>query len=262
MHAHAHHTGQLAHASVLDLDGEVFGSQLAEVLEWGTTDLAPRTVVDLGAGTGTGTRALVCRFPQAEVVAVDSSEDLLAHLRASYDGPRVRTVLADLDATWPAGVADVDLIWTASALHHLADPDRVLAQAHAALAPGGVLLAVEIAALPQFLPEGYGDGLEDRLQGAMVAAGWNAHPDWRPHLERAGFAVEVRSVAGAVEPRPAGTAPYAQAWLGRVRHGLAERLDRADLDRLDLLLGDGPDGLRRRGDLEARGARTAWLARA
>jgi SAM-dependent methyltransferase len=261
MHEHAHHTGHLAHASVLDLDAEVFGPQLEDVLVWGTAGLSPRTVADLGAGTGTGTRALVRRFPDAEIVAVDNSEDLLAHLRASYDGARVRTVLADLDAAWPDAVADVDLIWTASALHHLGEPARVLAEAHAALAPGGVLVAVEIAELPQFLPVGYGEGLEGRLQEAMAASGWNHHPDWRPHLEAVGFTVEHRQVGGAVEPLPSATATYAQAWLSRVRHGLAEALTPADRDRLDVLLGDGPEGLRHRDDLVARGARSAWLAR-
>lgn len=264
-HHHRHDQQQLAHGEVLDLDAEVLGSHLEAVLDWAAADHEPRVVADLGAGTGTGTGLLARRFPAATIVAVDRSEELLAHLPshlpASYDAGRVRVVTADLDAGWPAGVEGVDLVWTASALHHLADPGRLLREARAALAPGGVLVSVEIEELPQFLPVGFGDGLEDRLRGAMVASGWNHHPDWRPDLEAAGFTVEERVVGGTVEPVPAATARYARAWLGRVRHGLADALTAADRDLLDVLLGNGAEGFGQRTDLTVRGARKAWLAR-
>ncbi|WP_244929097.1 class I SAM-dependent methyltransferase [Nocardioides sp. W7] len=263
-HHHEHHDD--GHATVLDLDGEVLGSHLQEVLDWATAGLEPRVVADLGAGTGTGTRLLARRFPEATIVAVDRSEQHLAHLRtqlsASYDAGRLRTVSADLDAGWPAAADGAELVWTASALHHLADPARLLREAHAALAPGGVLVAVEIAELPRFLPAEVGDGLEERLQEVLAAAGWNTHPDWRPVLELAGFSVEHRVLGGRVEPLPASAAAYAQTWLGRVRHGLGDALAEADRDLLDQLLGDGPDGLRHRGDLTVRGSRSVWLARA
>jgi hypothetical protein len=95
----------------------------------------------------------------------------------------------------------------------------------------------------------------------MAAGGWNRQHDWQADLEAAGFAVERRMFAGAVDPVPPATATYAQAWLGRVRHGLSNALTAADRDLLDTLLGDGPEGLRRRADLTVRGARVAWLAR-
>lgn len=256
---HQHHDH--VHGTVLDLDGEVLGSHLEAVLDWAATGPSPTLVADLGAGTGTGTRLLARRFPEAAIVAVDRSEEHLAHLRASYDGGRLRTVTADLDAGWPAEATGAELVWTASALHHLTQPGRLLREARAGLAPGGVLVAVEIAELPRFLPAEVGDGLEDRLQETMAAAGWNHHPDWRPHLEDAGFTVEHRVLGGTVEPLPPATATYAQIWLGRVRHGLADRLAPGDATILDLLLGDGPDGLRHRADLTVRGSRSAWLAR-
>lgn len=256
-HSHADHV----HSAVLDLDGEVLAGHLEAILDWAADGLAPALVADLGAGTGTGTRLLARRFPEAALVAIDQSDEMLDHLRASYDGDRLGTVTADLDAGWPAAATGADLVWTASALHHLTDPARLLREAHAALAPGAVLVAVEIAELPQFLPVGFGAGLEDRLRDAMAAAGWNRHDDWRPAIEAAGFDVEHRVVGGAVEPLPPATASYAQAWLGRVRHGLGDALATVDRDLLDLVLGDGPEGLRRRPDLTVRGARAAWLAR-
>jgi SAM-dependent methyltransferase len=262
-HPRQHHDS--SHAAVLDLDGEVLASHLEAILDWAAAGLAPAVVADLGAGTGTGTRLLARRFPGATIVAVDQSASLLGHLRAhlppSYDPSRLRTVAADLDAGWPAEATGADLVWTASALHHLTQPARLLREAHAALAPGAVLVAVEIAELPRFLPTGFGDGLEDRLRDAMAAAGWNRRHDWQADLEAAGFTVERRGFAGAVDPVPPATAAYAQTWLGRVRHGLGDALTAADRALLDELLGDGPEGLRRRKGLTVRGARVAWLAR-
>lgn len=180
---------------------------------------------------------------------------------SSFDAGRLQTVVADLDAGWPVEATGADLVWTASALHHLTEPARLLREAHAALVPGAVLVAVEIAELPRFLPIGFGEGLEDRLRDVMAAAGWNRHHDWQAQLEAAGFTVERRVFAGAVDQVLPATPTYAQTWLGRVRRGVGDALLASDRDLLDELLGDGPQGLRRRADLTVRGARVAWLAR-
>ncbi|MEU6034278.1 hypothetical protein ABZ801_02605 [Actinomadura sp. NPDC047616] len=44
----------------------------------------------------------------------------------------------------------------ASSLYHVADPDRMLGDVHAALRPGGLLVVIEMDALPRFLPDGAG----------------------------------------------------------------------------------------------------------
>jgi SAM-dependent methyltransferase len=72
-----------AMAELLDLDGEVLHSYLSEVVAWIhelAADRPPRRILDLGSGTGTGTFALLERFAQADVVAVDVSQQLLDHL--------------------------------------------------------------------------------------------------------------------------------------------------------------------------------------
>lgn len=266
--AHDHESGL---ADLLDLDAEVLGSSLDELTGWaaGHARGAPRTVLDVGAGTGTGSVALARRFPAAEVVALDRSAAMLERVRAAARrhglGDRVRVVQADLDLAWP-GIGPVDLAWASSALHELADPDRVLRDLHAALGPGGLLVVVEMDALPRFLPDDIGPGrpgLELRCHEALARAGWNAHPDWRPHLERAGFRPAAqRTVTASAEPAPPSTGRYARAYLRRVRSALDTRLDPADLAALDRLLDDDhPHGLLRRTDLTARSSRTAWAAR-
>ncbi|MFZ0216081.1 MAG: class I SAM-dependent methyltransferase, partial [Candidatus Dormiibacterota bacterium] len=89
---HPHHLGdgQVHHdeaglADLLDLDAEVLGPYLDAVTGWVGQQLPgePRTVVDVGAGTGAGSLALARRFPAAAVVAIDRSGLMLERLRAA-----------------------------------------------------------------------------------------------------------------------------------------------------------------------------------
>jgi SAM-dependent methyltransferase len=268
-------------AEVLDLDAEVLAGFLDDVTAQAAqlADGPVRRVVDLGAGTGAGTLALLRRFPGAHVDAVDSSAELLARLeaRAAALGlaGQVRTVLADLDAGWPdpggSGAEGPDLVWASSSLHHLADPARVLAAVAGALRPGGLLVVVELSAFPRFLPEDAGvgrPGLEERLHAALDAQRAEELPhlgaDWGPRLTAAGLAVVAeREVAiELAEPLPVAVGRYAQASLRRLRDGVADRLAADDRAALGALVdGSGPGSLLRRGDLTVRTARSVWIAR-
>ncbi|MFF0813937.1 class I SAM-dependent methyltransferase [Rhodococcus sp. NPDC003318] len=271
-HSHHHHAaGEGDHAALLDLDAEALGPFLDEVTAWVATHVPaePRTVADVGAGTGTGTLALARRFGAADIVAIDRSAPMLARVRAAASGAgaggRLRTVHADLDEAWPE-VGALDVVWAALFLHEAADPDRLLRDVHAALNPGGVLAVVEMDSFPRFLPDdiGFGrPGLESRCHAILERENWNAHPDWREHLDRAGFDVaEVRVFPTGGHPAPDATRRYARHWLGRTRDFLADKLAADDLEALDRLLAEeGPDSLVRRDDLTVRGTRTAWAAR-
>jgi len=84
-HAHDHGSAQGGLAELLDLDAEVLGDHQDDVLGWvaaAVGDGPVRTVLDVGAGTGTGTFAVLERFPDAQVVALDVDPDMLAHLAA------------------------------------------------------------------------------------------------------------------------------------------------------------------------------------
>ncbi|MGW7481337.1 class I SAM-dependent methyltransferase [Nonomuraea muscovyensis] len=250
---------------------EVLGPYLDEVIGWCGRHApdAPRTVADVGAGTGTGSLALARRFPAAEVVAIDRSALMLDRVRAAAHGQgladRLRVVRADLDDAWPR-IGAVDVAWAASLLHEVAVPRRLLRDLHAALNPGGLLVVVEMDDLPRFLPGDIGlgrPGLESRCHEAVARAGWNTHPDWRPHLERAGFEIAAQRVFTIeVDPAPPVAGRYAHAYLSRIRSALGGQLAADDLHTLDRLLADdGPDALVRRRDLAVRGSRTAWVAR-
>ncbi|TQS24592.1 trans-aconitate 2-methyltransferase [Microbispora sp. KK1-11] len=272
-HAHHHHPhhDEPGHAEVLDLDARVFGAHLDDLIEWVRRHApeTPRRIADVGAGTGAGALALARRFPTAEIVAIDQSPAMLDRVRAAAHAQglddRLRAVQADLDAGWPA-IGAVDVVWAASSLHHVADPDRVLGDIHAALTPGGLLAVVEMDTLPRFLPDDIGvgrPGLEARCHEAAARAGWNAHPDWRPHLERAGFEMAGQhTLAVEASPAPPDSGRYAHAMLSRFRSAFDGRLSDNDLGALDHLLArDHPGALLNRPDLTVRGSRTVWAAR-
>lgn len=262
---------EAAHAELLALDAALSALTVERVVDEVARHLAaePAAVLDLGCGTGGGTLALARRFPSASVTAVDRSPVMLERVRtaarAAGLGGRVRTVPADLSGAWPA-LDRADLVWAASVLHELADPQPFLGGARAVLRPGGLLAVVELDGLPGFLPADPGagrSGLEDRCHAALAAAGWSAHPDWRPVLERAGLEVlAVRTVDTVAPPVGAGTTRYARAWFARMRPALEGRLAAADLAVLDALLDpEDPAALRHRRDLAFRGGRTVWIAR-
>src|ERR1700744_4768692 len=155
MHNHNHDDEQNL-AALLDLDAEVLGPQLAEATAWLAAlagDRPVRRILDLGCGTGAGTFALLERFPDADVIAVDLSAHMLRQLeakaRARGLAVRVRPVEANLKEAWPPLDGDVDLAWMSAALHHMSDPARTLRQALAPLRPGGVLGLVEMQGVPR-----------------------------------------------------------------------------------------------------------------
>jgi SAM-dependent methyltransferase len=259
-------------ADLLDLDAEVLSDYHREVAEWVSASLTQRSrVIDLGAGTGTGTLALARQLPDAEVIALDVDEQMLKHLqdkaRASGLADRVRAVPADLDRAWPDGLAPADLVWAANSMHHMRDPARAVEQVHQVLRPGGLLAVTELESFPRFLTDPAGAALEDRIHAAMARgrdeAGMHMHEDWPARFTAAGLVVESERRFEIALPPPPGSpmatsvARYAMATLLRARHGLQDKLGAGDIAQLDALALALPT----RDDLTVRTSRTVWLAR-
>ncbi|RLL66025.1 class I SAM-dependent methyltransferase [Streptomyces sp. Z26] len=275
---HHHHADQdpqdQDQVEILDLDAEVLAEHIADITDWLPLAAPPRRVVDLGCGTGTGTFALLARYPEAHVTAVDSSPVHLRRLRERADaqglGERVRTVEADLDATWP-DLGAPDLVWASASMHHMADPPRALRAVRELLAPGGLFAVVELDGFPRFLPaDAPADrpGLEERLHEVSdrLHAEHLSHrgADWGPLLTAAGFDVEgSRTVRVDIDGSGNEViGRYALGGLRRLRAGVADALPAEDLAALDRLLDtDSPYGLLRRDDLTVRTERAVWAAR-
>jgi len=124
------------------LDAEI-GARMLERLDY--VRVSPGRILDAGAGTGRDARALAKRYPDADVVALDHSVDMLqrgASSRGLMDrlrGRGVRAVCADV-AGLPVAAASTDLVWSNLVLHWLGEPRLTLGEFARVLRPEGLLM--------------------------------------------------------------------------------------------------------------------------
>lgn len=257
-HSHPSHHGRPGHgpaseddtglAELLDLDAVLGAPVLALALDAASDALGaePNTIVDLGAGTGTGSLVLAARFPGARIHSLDASPAMLDRLRDSAAtagvADRVEPHLIDLDGDWPAvlpGSVDldsvdagsIDLAWAALSLHHVTSPEGVLRQAMETLRPGGVLVVMEMTGTTTFDPNDLGTGNEklgNRVVAALAARGYPVTAEWTKELSEAGFSsvkrFDTALTASALTPDGA---HYLELNLSRNR-GMLGGEERAD----------------------------------
>ena len=99
-------------------------------------------VLDVGCGTGRLTERLLERLPRGRVVAIDLSSNMLqvaqGFLRPRFDR-RIQLVMADGAALPTAAIAEA--IFSTATFHWVHDHPRLFRNLHAALRPGGRLVA-------------------------------------------------------------------------------------------------------------------------
>ncbi len=100
---------------------------------------APKICWDVGCGAGEIAIAMTERWPDAEVIAMDASAEMLAKGKATTGGDKVDWRQDDI-ATWsPDRPADV--IYSNAALHWVGGHETLFPHLMQCLAPGGVLAA-------------------------------------------------------------------------------------------------------------------------
>jgi ubiquinone/menaquinone biosynthesis C-methylase UbiE len=128
------HPGSRAFELVADLYERARPEYPPEAVEWLAEQLdvrEGRVVLDLGAGTGKLTRALV--GTGAEVIAVEPGEAMLAQLRQAV--PQAEAVLGAAEAI-PLPAASVDAVTVGQAFHWFRH-DEALPELHRVLRRGG-----------------------------------------------------------------------------------------------------------------------------
>jgi SAM-dependent methyltransferase len=277
-----------AHWSALadqaELEGEVLLDFVTETARWvaelrGSDARPVRLVVDIGSGPGVGTCELARRFPDAQVIAVDSSPAMLDRVerRAAADGlrGRISTQLAELPGGLD-GIGTADVIWASMSLHHVGDEVAALRALHGLLDQGGLLAIAERAEPTRLFPDDPGvgrPGLADRLDGASEE--WFASmraglPDAVPSVGLgamvavAGFeVVAVRTARVRLDPPLSGEARrFALGQLRQAQDHLSEHLEKDDLDALGLLMDlHDPRSVLHRADAFVASSRQILVAR-
>jgi len=96
------------------------------------------TVLDAGCGSGRVTRMLLERLPRGRAIGVDASPSMVEKAREAI-GERGEAFVSDLvefEVREP-----VDAIFSTATFHWIPDHDALFARLHAALKPGGQLVA-------------------------------------------------------------------------------------------------------------------------
>lgn len=105
---------------------------------------APRSILDLGAGTGLLSRYLLKHYPRAEFTLVDVSAGMLDLARDRFRGlPNFCFMDFDYSKGLPEG--EFDMIASALSIHHLRDQEklRLYGRIYAGLPDGGVFLNLD-----------------------------------------------------------------------------------------------------------------------
>jgi trans-aconitate 2-methyltransferase len=111
-----------------------WGMEVLERLELRGDEAA----IDAGCGSGRVTEELLKRLPDGSMLAVDASEAMIEKASARLGGRAAYLVadLAELEVDEP-----VELIFSTATFHWVLDHDALFAHLHAALKPGGRLVA-------------------------------------------------------------------------------------------------------------------------
>lgn len=169
-------------------------------------DKGQRKIVDLGCGPGTVTAYLTKRWPEADVLGLDSSAEMLA--KASTAAPKARFQVADISEWKPK--SPVDLIYTNAALHWLPDHATLFPALFAHLKPGGIL-AVQI-------PRNFGRPSHTSVEAAAQDGPWES------------------TLAPMIKPPPTNEPNFYYDVLAP----LADSLDIWETDYIQALEGDNP----------------------
>jgi trans-aconitate 2-methyltransferase len=137
----------------------------------------PKRIMDLGCGPGNSTAILRLRWPEADIIGLDNSREMIVAASTSY--PDEKWTLADA-STWTAQ-SPYDIVFSNAALQWLPDHARLFPHLFGQVASGGAL-AVQMPAHHS-----------SPMHGAILEAADD--PEWRNLMDGARNAM-VKESAG------------------------------------------------------------------
>jgi len=103
----------------------------------------PARVLDVGCGTGEFEQLAHQRFPEARLVGIDVTPDMLAVARGKFQDATWVTFLLAQAEDLPVASESFDAVVSCSMLHHVEEPERLLRECVRVLRPGGQLVVVD-----------------------------------------------------------------------------------------------------------------------
>lgn len=172
-------------------DAKSYDSLPLPHVEWGLRVLdrmhltGDERVLDAGCGTGRDAEALLSRWPDARLVGLDGSEQMIAAARERL-GPDVELHVADLTTPLPLD-QPVDAVMSVAAFHWIEDHDLLFANLAAVMRPGARLTSDcggqgQLEIMTDALLEVTGEG--------KFGTSFKGIDETRAALEGAGFDVE------------------------------------------------------------------------
>ena len=145
---------------------------------------SPSVVYDLGAGAGNVTELLANRWPEARVIGIDDSEEMLR--KAAERASNIEWEVGDIGAWEPNKPAE--LIFTNAALHWIPGHTDLFTRLMSSVRPGGVL-AVQ-------MPRNFGAVSHTSISEAALNGPWRSklEPILRPApVEPPPFYIDILS---------------------------------------------------------------------
>ncbi len=105
------------------------------------SDIIPKQILDIGCGPGNSTYALASEFPNAKIIGIDTSEDMLRRAKETYPNIRFEQgyVPDDLDNL----TGNFDLIFSNACIHWIPNQEYLIKKIFDKLTDGGTF-AVQI----------------------------------------------------------------------------------------------------------------------
>jgi malonyl-CoA O-methyltransferase len=108
--------------------------------------IKPECLLDIGSGTGWGTRQLGERYPQADIIALDIAMGMLRAARGTsswwqklFSGSKQRFLCADVEAL-PLAAGSADMMWSNLAVQWCNDLPATFVELHRVIKTDGLLM--------------------------------------------------------------------------------------------------------------------------
>ncbi|MCL2194940.1 MAG: methyltransferase domain-containing protein [Oscillospiraceae bacterium] len=124
----------------------------------------PARIIDIGCGPGNSTNVLCSRWPQAQIIGLDSSQAMIEKAQATY--PHMNWLRADAAGDLSV-LGQFDIVFSNAAIQWIPNQEKLLANLFNLLRPGGVL-AVQV-------PSTSNMPVNVELRNLAAATKWQPH---------------------------------------------------------------------------------------